>query len=60
VGYKFPHDFEGADVEQQYLPDLLRDRRYYTPSDQGMERLIGERLERLAEARKHGKPRRAT
>ena len=44
VGYRYPHDYEGADVEQQYLPDLLRDRRYYTPSDQGMERLIGERL----------------
>jgi len=51
VGYKYPHDYEGADVEQQYLPDLLRDRRYYEPSDQGMERLIGERLERLRDAR---------
>ena len=44
VGYRYPHDYEGADVEQQYLPDLLRDRRYYDPSDQGMERLIGERM----------------
>ncbi len=32
-------------------PTLLADRRYYTPSDQGMERVIGERLERLREAR---------
>jgi putative ATPase len=48
VGYRYPHDYEGADVEQQYLPDLLRDRRYYEPSDQGMERQIGERLDRLA------------
>ena len=57
VGYEYPHDYEGADVEQQYLPDLLRDRRYYVPSDQGMERLIGERLERLREARATGKRR---
>jgi hypothetical protein len=51
VGYRYPHDYEGADVEQQYLPDLLRDRRYYRPSDQGMERQIGDRLQRLAEER---------
>ena len=54
VGYRYPHDYESADVEQQYLPDLLRDRRYYTPSDQGMERLIGERLDRLRDARASG------
>ena len=37
VGYRFPHDFEGADVDQQYLPDELADRRYYLPTDQGYE-----------------------
>jgi putative ATPase len=57
VGYKFPHDYEGGDVEQQYLPDLLKDRRYYVPTDQGMERLIGERLERLGVARSTGQQR---
>jgi putative ATPase len=51
VGYRYPHDFEGADVDQQYLPDELRERRYYRPSDQGVETRIGERLERLREAR---------
>src|SRR4029079_9769741 len=49
VGYKFPHDFEGADVEQQYLPDLLKDRRYYTPSDQGYEDHIAARMAARAE-----------
>ena len=44
VGYKYPHDFAGHDVDQQYLPDDLRDRRYYLPSDQGYERTIGERM----------------
>jgi len=52
VGYKLPHDYDGADVEQQYLPDALEGRRYYEPSDQGMERQIGERLERLRGERK--------
>ena len=35
VGYRYPHDYEGADVEQQYLPDALVERRYYVPADQG-------------------------
>jgi putative ATPase len=47
VGYRYPHDYEGADVEQQYLPDLLAGKRYYQPTDQGMERQIADRLERL-------------
>jgi putative ATPase len=51
VGYKYPHDYENADIEQQYLPDALKDRVYYRPSDQGMEAQIAARLERLAEAR---------
>ncbi|MGH2462800.1 MAG: replication-associated recombination protein A, partial [Candidatus Limnocylindria bacterium] len=51
-GYLYPHDFPGADVEQQYLPDALADRVYYEPSDQGMETQIGERLARLRAARK--------
>ncbi len=44
VGYQYPHDFAGHDVDQQYLPDALADRRYYLPSDQGYEKTIGERM----------------
>jgi putative ATPase len=51
-GYRYPHDFPGADVDQQYLPDALVGRVYYEPSDQGMETQIGERLRRLLDARK--------
>ncbi|MGH2408345.1 MAG: replication-associated recombination protein A [Candidatus Limnocylindrales bacterium] len=47
IGYRYPHDFEGADVAQQYLPDALAERRYYVPSTEGIEGRIGERLERL-------------
>jgi putative ATPase len=43
-GYRYPHDYEGAVVEQQYLPDQLADRRYYEPTDRGREGEIGERL----------------
>jgi putative ATPase len=57
VGYRFPHDFEGDDVEQQYLPDELVDRRYYVPGDEGHEITIAARMAERAAARA-GKPRR--
>ncbi len=42
VGYKYPHDFPGAWVAQQYMPDALREVRYYEPSPYGREsRLVG-------------------
>ena len=46
VGYLYPHDYPGADVEQQYMPDKLADRRYYEPGEEGYERTIGELMER--------------
>jgi putative ATPase len=51
VGYRFPHDFEGDDVGQQYLPDELVGRRYYIPNDQGYESTIAARMEGRAQAR---------
>ncbi len=57
VGYKFPHDFEGDDIEQQYLPDELVGRRYYVPGDQGHEATIAARMAAREEARKE-RPRR--
>jgi putative ATPase len=55
VGYRYPHDYEGGDVEQQYLPDLLAARRYYVPIEQGYEATIGERMGRRAAARSAAK-----
>jgi len=55
VGYRYPHDFEGADVEQQYLPDELKDRRYYLPTDQGYEATLAARMTARAEAREAAK-----
>src|SRR5687767_12112226 len=34
VRYQFPHDFEGDDVQQQYLPDDIVERQYYVPDEQ--------------------------
>jgi len=40
--YKYPHNFTGAWVEQDYLPDELLGRQFYRPKDQGAEpRLLG-------------------
>jgi putative ATPase len=44
-GYKYAHDYEDARVEQDHLPDALRGRRYYFPTDRGHEARIGQRIE---------------
>lgn len=37
--YLYPHDFGGW-VEQQYLPDSLKDKVYYAPTDNGFEKTV--------------------
>ncbi len=44
AGYKYAHDFEDAYIEQDYLPDRLRGRTYYHPTDRGLEADIKKRL----------------
>ena len=39
--YKYPHDFGGY-VEQQYLPNSIKDKVYYIPSDKGYEKKVKE------------------
>lgn len=46
-GYRYPHDSDAGVVAQQYLPDELRDRRYYQPHARGAERDIQARMERI-------------
>ena len=45
--YKYPHEFPGHYVEQNYLPDELKGRIYYEPDGQGKEAEIKERLEKI-------------
>jgi putative ATPase len=51
VEYKYAHDFHDAGeanfAEQEYLPPELKDRTYYQPTDQGVEKKFKERLEKL-------------
>lgn len=43
-GYKYPHDYPGNYVKQQYLPDGLTDLKFYEPSRQGKEEVIRQRI----------------
>ncbi len=47
VGYKYAHDYPEHYVKQQYLPDEIKNERFYNPTDIGCEKEIKERLERL-------------
>ena len=49
VGYMYPHNYPGHFVRQQYLPDEIKDEKFYEPSVEGYEAEIKERLERLYE-----------
>ena len=45
--YKYPHDYKGAYVVQQYLPDKIKNKKYYTPKDIGYEKQLKDVYERL-------------
>ena len=47
TGYKYAHDYPNHYVEQQYLPDEIRDARFYEPGDMGYERQIKEHLRKI-------------
>lgn len=52
--YKYPHDYNGAYVVQQYLPDKLKNKKYYHPKDIGYEKNIKEIYERLEKLKSQG------
>ena len=52
--YKYPHDYKGAYVVQQYLPDKIKNKKYYIPKDIGYEKNIKAIYERLENIKKKG------
>lgn len=44
--YRYPHNFPGHHIAQEYLPPEGKSQRYYVPSDQGYEKKISDRLDR--------------
>jgi putative ATPase len=43
--YAYAHDFEDAYAPQEYLPEPLKGKRFYIPSERGFEKEINRRLE---------------
>ena len=44
VEYQYPHDYPGNFIEQNYLPENLREALYYEPTSNGLEVSLAERL----------------
>jgi putative ATPase len=49
--YQYAHDVEGKVADMQSLPDSLRGRKYYQPTNEGVEKRIRERLEEIGKLR---------
>ncbi|HIZ40210.1 MAG TPA: replication-associated recombination protein A [Candidatus Anaerobutyricum stercoris] len=47
IGYRYAHDYPEHYVKQQYLPDAIRDERFYIPTENGYEKKIKMHLEHL-------------
>ena len=48
-GYKYPHDYANAIVNQSYLPEKLKGKKYYAPTERGFEKILKERLAKINE-----------
>ncbi len=47
IGYKYAHDFPGHYVDQQYLPDEVKDEHFFTPGENGYEKKIREYFDKI-------------
>jgi putative ATPase len=58
AGYQHAHEFEDAISGMECLPPSLKDRRYYAPTERGVEKRLADRLEQIRRARttQSGKP----
>src|SRR3954471_12172406 len=54
-GYQYAHDLETKVADMQCLPDNLRDRRYFHPTDEGFERELRKRMDEITRAREDAK-----
>ncbi|MBZ5540610.1 MAG: replication-associated recombination protein A [Acidobacteriia bacterium] len=54
-GYKYAHNFEEKVTDMTCLPDNLRGKSYYKPTDQGFEQRLRARLEEIRKIRARGK-----
>lgn len=50
--YKYPHDFPGNFIDDNYFPEKLKPKKYYNPGNYGKEKQFKERLDNLWKDRK--------
>lgn len=53
LNYKYPHNFQNNFIEENYLPEEMKNTRYYNPTENGQEKTIKERLKFLWKKRKY-------
>ncbi|MEX2625761.1 MAG: replication-associated recombination protein A [Ilumatobacteraceae bacterium] len=58
-GYEYPHDHPSGWVDQQYLPDVLQDERWYRPSPHGHEQEVARRMQQSEQRRTDRDPTRS-
>ena len=51
-GYQYAHKADDKLTDMQCLPDNLKDRRYYRPTDQGFEKRLREKMPAIEEWKK--------
>lgn len=50
-GYQYAHDLDSKVADMQCLPDNLKDRRYYEPTSEGLEKKLRQRIEEIRQRR---------
>ena len=51
TGYKYPHDFKNSIVKQDYLPEGIKNDKYYIPKDIGYEKTLKTTKENIEKAK---------
>ncbi len=46
-GYQYAHDLDEKVADMECMPDNLRGREYYHPTQEGREKLLGQRMEEI-------------
>ena len=53
-GYQYAHDTEEKLTHMECMPESMKDRNYYHPTEQGEEKAVKERLEKIQKWKQQG------
>ncbi|MET3682508.1 putative ATPase [Alkalibacillus flavidus] len=59
IDYKYPHNYQGGWVYQEYLPERLKDATYYKPKEIGEEKRLAQIYEKLNHLKEKGRQNRS-